>query len=118
MALADRGYGRRVLFRGAQVRVICAWHKPAPLVYAETCPTLGCGQRATALPILGVAFCINPDCPTFLFEIGEGGDTHGICRECKDDLMRSGQSAALEPGMLHEIANTLQAEFDRLENRA
>lgn len=78
------------------MKVICVWHKPEPVVIAETCPTPGCGQRASIAAALDLAYCENPNCPTFCFPIGEGGFTHTMCDECK--------AAMLEPELVEQVA--------------
>lgn len=60
---------------------ICGWHKPAPVVMHEKCPS--CGMVAIPLAVLKFAICVNPNCPFFCFPIGEGGVSHGICADCK-----------------------------------
>jgi hypothetical protein len=69
------------------MKIICAWHRPEPIVIGENCPTPGCGVRARVSVALDLAFCENPNCPTLTFPLGEGGISHSICPDCKAAML-------------------------------
>lgn len=92
------------------MKVICSWHKPAPIVIGENCPA--CGDRAIVLGLLDLALCFNPSCSVYTFIPGTGAATHGMCAECKAAML----SEIKPPAELVSVgANVTEcAQSDRL----